>query len=259
VFGVAPSAGVPWFDSAAGASMSTQPVNPRPKRDFVSAELFIAFVGAVVLFLIGPAIPKLIDQYRGADELRSMVDGPVYFDSKAAYSVEVQNRGRAVERNVEIWLPAAAHGAVEVETDPFDFSERPPLRLRDEKAHRVAILGDLHPGESQRISVITAWTAPAIQERGERFRHIPHILPQVKAGGRPVAHQGWKVRAFQAEMRTEWYRGSLDLMLAAVAVLVLLLLRQSAPDSVAPDPPGPRVDDAPVTHRTADPSLWRRR
>lgn len=224
----------------------------------------MAFLGAVLMFLIGPAVPKLIEQYRGADELWSMVDGPVYFGGKAAYSIEVQNRGRTIEKNVEVWMPAAMQSAVEFETDPFDFSVRPPLLARAEKDHRVALLGDLNPGESQRISVLTTWSAPRVDDPAERFRNVPHILPQVKAGGKPVQQQGWRVRAFQAEMRAEWYRSSLDLMLAAVAILVLLLIRDSAQassaaDSAAADLQAPFLDDAPVARRTPDPLIWRRR
>jgi hypothetical protein len=194
----------------------------------------MVLVGGIVLFLLGPTIPRLLDQYRAAEDLWYIVDGPVYFGQKAAYSVEVQNRGRALERNVELNVPTAPGTRVELEVDPFDFSQRPPPALRKEAEYTVASLGDLKAGETQRISVLASWEAPLAEEPGERFRTIPHVMPRVTASGRTVQHRAWRTLAHQAEMRAEWYRSSLDLMLAALVLLIVLLMREPAKDSPEP-------------------------
>lgn len=207
----------------------------QPSKRDKSFETAAAFIGGVVMLLLAPLIPQLLDQYRARGELWAIVDGPVYFRDRAAYSVEVQNRGRVIERDVEIRVPTTAATRVEFEVDPFDFSQRPAPAVRLEGDHSVASLGDLNPGETQRISVLVAWEARDSDEPAERFRNIPHVLPRVTAGAKTTEQQGWRQRAYQAERRAEWYRSALDLMLAALVLLILLLIREP----VKPPPPGP--------------------
>ena len=194
------------------------------KRSGGGYELLLAFLGGIVMFLIGPAIPQLLEQYRDEEEIWYIVDGPVYFGEMAAYSVDIQNRGRQPQRAVELWVPRAVNTTAEFEVDPFDFSRRPPPTPRREGEYSVASLGDMQPGDSQRLSILVSWSPPESDDPADRFRNIPYVMPRVKAGDKTAPYQGWRMRAYQAERRAEWYRSSLDLMIAAIVILILMLI-----------------------------------
>jgi hypothetical protein len=217
--------------------MSASAVKDPAARSGRGFEMMLALVGGIVMFLIGPAIPQLLDQYRDHEDLWYIVEGPVYFGDMAAYSIDVQNRGRQPQQGVELWVPRPPGTMTELDRDPFDFSTRPVPSLRREGDYSVATLGDLQPGDGQRLSVLVSWNAAESDDPADRFRNIPYVIPRVKAGERTAPYQGWRTRAFQAERRAEWYRSSLDLMFAAVVILILLLARAPAD---AKDEPPPR-------------------
>lgn len=197
-----------------------------------SLEEWIAFTGFVVLFLLGPATPQLLQQFRASDDFRVLYEGPVMFSDHAAYSLEIQNNGRAARHDVEVWAPLPPGGDVLMQQSPYEFSAPRLLRPREGEGYRILNIGDLQPGERYAIGVHTTWN-PRPSQSGA-YPDIPWIMAKVVSAESTAAPLGWRSRAFQDEMSLRWYIGAFNLMSAAVVFLLILVLRkarQAAPAS----------------------------
>jgi len=193
-------------------------------------EEWIAFTGWVVLFLIAPATPQLLQQFRSDDDFRVMYEGPVLFSDHAAYSLEIQNNGRRARHNVEVWAPLPPGGDVVMQKSPYEFSEPKLLEPREREGYRIFNIGDLQPGERYAIGIHTTW-APRPSQYGA-YPDIPWIMAKVVSSGTTASALGWRSRALQDEMSLRWSIGAFNLMSAAVVFLLILVLRtarQAAP------------------------------
>ena len=197
----------------------------RQKTVWDTVEEWLSFIGWITLFLIGPAVPQLLDQARDEDAFSVLSDGPVYFSDRATLALEIQNNGRKVERDVEIWAPLPRTGDVWMETNPFDFSPPRYLRVRQQDEHRILGIGDLQPGERYSVSLQTTWKPDPDPAR--KYADIPWIHPKVVSAEHTARSLGWRFRAFREEMRVHWYSNALTLMTLAVVLLVLVLSRQA--------------------------------
>jgi hypothetical protein len=70
-----------------------------------------------------------------------------------AFSVDVQNKGRVVEKNVEVWIPKS------FEAQKFEIESiwelGVPIKIRDEQSRVVVSLGDMRPKDRATIAVLT--------------------------------------------------------------------------------------------------------
>ena len=124
-------------------------------------------------------IPAAIHYFNTTHNLRYSITGPVTVANRTAFAINVRNRGRVTEKNVEIWLPKTRPDQV------FEFETRwapAGTKVRDESNHTVFSLGDLQPEQRARISIMTA-AASAGEEvtvgtlRGEVL--LPLMAPRV--------------------------------------------------------------------------------
>jgi hypothetical protein len=195
------------------------------KSTWEGIEGALAFIGWVIIFLIGPAVPQVLDRFRSADDFWVMSEGPVYFKDHAAYTLEVQNNGKVPERKVEIWAPLPPGGDVVMETSPYEFGPARFLLLRQRGDYRILGIGDLQPGERYTVSVTTRWKPDPDSER--KYADIPWVMARVVSADRTAHQLGWKFRAFQEQQRVRWYNGALNLLGAALILLMMLLAREA--------------------------------
>jgi hypothetical protein len=123
-------------------------------------------------------IPVAIHRFETHD-FRYSITGPVTVGKRTAFAINVRNRGRVTEKNVEIWLPKTRPD------QEFEFEMRwapAGTKVRDESNHKVFSLGDLQPEQRARISITTA-AASAGDEvtagtiRGEVL--LPSMAPRI--------------------------------------------------------------------------------
>jgi hypothetical protein len=186
-------------------------------------EEVFAFVGWIGLFLIGPAIPIMLERAHGEPDLRAVTDGPVYFQDRAAYSLEVQNNGPETERGVEVRVAVPEHGEVIIEPGVYEYQPR-FLLVRQQGAERILNIGDLRPGERYTLAVSASWRP--VEDPENRYAAIPWILPRVASAARSATQDNWRFNAYREQSRTRWYQGALNLMSAALVLMMLLLARE---------------------------------
>jgi hypothetical protein len=187
-------------------------------------EGWLAFLGFLCLFLIGPAVPQLLDRFHGTADLRAITDGPVYFSDHAAYALEIQNNGSETERNVEVSVRVPERGDVHLEAGVYEYQPR-FLRARQLGDQRVLNIGDLRPGERYTLAVSATWRP--VEDTANRYAGIPWILPRVASEARSATQDSWKFTAYREQSRTRWYHGALNLLSAALVLLMLLLAREA--------------------------------
>ncbi|MDB5808911.1 MAG: hypothetical protein JWN94_1033 [Betaproteobacteria bacterium] len=119
--------------------------------------LAISFLAGVVVPLVAAGIPQLVDYWRNRDDFRYERDNPVYFLGKIAYALEVMNKGRVIERNVEVWLPSSKEEELTVELDAFELRPLQPIKVRQEQEFKVVSLGDMRQDEGIRLSILKSW------------------------------------------------------------------------------------------------------
>ncbi len=196
-----------------------------------SAQEWVAFFGWMIVFLVGPAVPQLLQQSNGAGELRVAYDGPVYFANRAAYALEIENVGREPKHRVRIRAPVPQGGDVAFAPGPYESARA--LESHDESGYRVIELGDLKPGERYAISFDTSWTP-----RPDRW-DIPWVMAQVLSAESNAPPLAWRFRAYRDEANVRWYRDAFELLSAAVVLLLVVLFRlptRPAPPAKKPLP-----------------------
>jgi hypothetical protein len=149
---------------------------------FSPGTVLIVCVGILVP-IIAALIPVARTQLR-AHDFRYSVSGPVTVAKRIAFAITVRNRGRIMERNVEIWIPK---GQSEQEFQ-YEITWAPPgTRIRDEAGYKVFVIGDLKPEEIARVSVMTgapAGPASVGDTRGEQF--VPSMAPRIVSADGPA-------------------------------------------------------------------------
>jgi hypothetical protein len=149
---------------------------------WLSPSTVLVLCVGILVPIVAALIPVAIRQFASHD-FRYSITGPITVANRTAFAINVRNRGRVVEKNVEVWLPKYRPDQI----FEFEMSWAPPgSRVRDEPDHKVLLLGDLKPDERARISVVTAATPGAAASvgtlRGEML--LPAMAPRVVSADR---------------------------------------------------------------------------
>jgi hypothetical protein len=160
--------------------MHSEEEPPRRSAWFSPGTVLILCVGILVP-IIAALIPVARTQLRPHD-FRYSISGPVTVAERIAFAITVRNRGRLVERNVEIWVPK---NQADQEFE-YEITWAPPgTRLRDEAGYRVFFIGDLKPEEIARVSVMTRAPSGPVSigdTRAEQF--VPSMTPRIVSAER---------------------------------------------------------------------------
>ncbi|HXM81716.1 MAG TPA: hypothetical protein VN929_07290 [Burkholderiales bacterium] len=136
----------------------------------------------ILVPIVAALIPAAIRHFTSHD-FRYSITGPITVANRMAFAVTVRNRGRVVEKNVEVWLPKNRPDQV----FEFEMSWAPPgSKVRDEANHKVVSLGDLKPDERARISVVTT-AKPGAEASASTFRGemlLPAMAPRIVSADR---------------------------------------------------------------------------
>lgn len=102
----------------------------------------------ILIPLIALALPYAIDFFSPKAALVFEAEGPIHVGDAKALSVTVKNKGKSVEKNVEIWLPS------KLEKEKSKLASTVPTTSRDEGEATVIAIGDLRPGEHVQVSLL---------------------------------------------------------------------------------------------------------
>jgi len=188
----------------------------------------------VLVFLIGPAVPQLLQGSQRSAQLEVLTENPVLFRDRAAYALQIQNNGRTTRHAVEVWVPLPPGGEAVIEPGPYDSSPATLLDMGERDRHRVFGMGDLDAGASRTLSVRVNW--PSADGAEARPSYPPWVIANVVSAEGRGQQTGWRLRAYRSESSERWYRNAFALMAAAVVVLAVLVLRPRPRPAPKPAP-----------------------
>ena len=183
------------------------------RRVMLSRTTVLAFIAGIVIPLIAASVPPFIDYIRTASDFSYFRGDPVFFKDKLAYAIQVENNGRIVERSVEVWLVGSA-GDLVIETDPFSGPSVQSISMRTEGNYRVALLGDMRPGDVGKLSILVTWKKLEYDANGALYSH-PGFVEKIQSSERVAKFVPKKGTIWDREWsasRISWYASLLSLV-----------------------------------------------
>lgn len=191
----------------------------------ISYSSFIAFLAGIVIPLVAAALPLVVDFFRTKDAFIYFRDEPVFFQKRVAYTVQVWNQGKSVEKNVEAWFQVPSDGDLVVEVGPLA-EDIPDIRIRSEGKYKVAALGHMRPGEKYQLSILKSWDRLGY-DKDEGVWSYPAFVDKVVSAEGKAKHLP-REGSFWAGARRSvgWYGTTLTFFLALAAMLFAIQMRR---------------------------------
>lgn len=184
----------------------------------LSRSTVIAFFVGVVVPLLAAVVPQGIEYLKTKNDFTYFRGDPVFFDTQVAYSIQINNKGRVVEKDVQLWIGNLSGSEVSIERDIFG-DRLQELKTRDEEGKKVVSIGDMRPGDEVRVSILRIYkTRPSVSKDSDgALISYPGFVDKVVSTER--------VAAFVPKEGTVWEQTSSGyLRTSIVAAIVALLL-----------------------------------
>ena len=187
--------------------------NKKPHQLTLPSSTIVAFLVGVVIPLLAAAIPPTIEYFHTRNDFTYFREDPVFFKGRVAYSLQVSNQGRVVERDVQVWLAASKDDEVIIEADPVFARGVSPIRIHDEAGYKVVSLGDMRAGEIFRLSIMKTWKSISTSPEGT-LDSYPAFVEKILSSER--------IAKFVPKKGTVWERSSPSLTwFSSLAVFLL--------------------------------------
>jgi hypothetical protein len=155
----------------------SQPAEKDESSRGIQSKLLLVVTG-VMIPLLALALPHVIEFISPKAALVYQAVGPIQIDGTKVFSLIVRNDGKAVEKNVEMWLPT------KLEKSKSKLTSSIPVTTRDDGKTTVVSLGDLRPSEKVEVSVLVEDTYFFLSEYNMKGLRIVSTDQLAAWGGR---------------------------------------------------------------------------